>query len=173
MQWGLLPFWAKDPKTGYKTINARAETIQSKPTYRRPFQQQRCLIPASFFFEWQRQWKRSQPYCIRVKQEKVFSFAGIYDIWKGADGYGIKSYAIITTFPNELMVKIHHRMPVILKREDENTWLSPTTPVNTLQALLKPFPAQLMEAYKVSPMVNNPINTTGRVVEPLQECHLE
>jgi putative SOS response-associated peptidase YedK len=164
MRWGLIPFWAKDPHTRYRTINARAETVTKKPAFRRAFAHQRCLVPASGFFEW-RQTDR-QPYYIHLKRERLFAIAGIYDVWKDKTGEAeIKSYALITTTPNRLMAPIHHRMPVILKRADEDAWLDVGTPIETLAALLKPYPAEAMAAYPVSKLVNNAHNDTPAVMQ--------
>jgi len=107
MRWGLVPAWAKDPKMGYRMINARAETVATKPAFRRPFLTRRCLVPATGFFEWQKRGASKAPYCIRLKGQAVFAFAGLYDVWLDAEGRELKTYTIITTTPNGLLAPIH------------------------------------------------------------------
>lgn len=127
MKWGLIPFWAKDPRISYSTINARSEEIENKPAFRKAFRTQRCLVPASGFFEWKKVSDMGKPvkipYWIRVKGKNIFGFAGIYDVWKDAEGYEIKTFSIVTTKANKIMAEIHDRMPVILTSEDEEIWL--------------------------------------------------
>lgn len=167
MQWGLVPFWAREGIKIKPQINARAEGIESKATFRKPFRTQRCLIPASFFFEWKRTSDTKIPYLFKLKQEEIFSFAGIYDTWHGNDGKELLSCAIITTEPNSLLSPIHNRMPVILHRDDEHAWLSPDTiEPEHLHHFLKPYPATEMEAYQVSRAVNSPANDTPSLIQP-------
>jgi putative SOS response-associated peptidase YedK len=158
MQWGLIPSWSKEPRAQFSTINARAETITKSPVFRGPFKSQRCLVPASGFYEWQRTEHGKQPFCIGLKDTDLFAFAGLYDIWHDADGNELYSYTVITTTPNDLVASIHNRMPVILYQEDENLWLDKQTDPARLLALLKPYPADAMQAYPVSRAVNNPAN---------------
>ncbi len=121
MKWGLIPFWSKDPKIAYSTINARSETVETSPAFRKPFKSQRCLIPASFFYEWKRIDKKTKiPYLFKLANDEVFSFAGLYDIWKDAEEKEFKTYTIITTTPNKLMESVHNRIPVLLSKEDED-----------------------------------------------------
>ncbi len=168
MRWGLIPFWAKDPKIGYKMINARAESVYEKPAYRRSFQQKRCLVPASGFYEWQQTAKGKTPYYIHLKNNGLFSFAGLYDVWHDAEGKELKTFTIITTTPNKLVEPIHDRMPVMLKERDEQTWIDPAIHDTTrLTAFLSPFPDTNMEAYPVSPMVNSPENNSRLLLKPL------
>ncbi len=153
MKWGLIPHWAKEAKIGYKMINARAETLAEKPTFRNLIKNQRCLIPASGFYEWKKTEKGKIPYYIHEKKEPLFAFAGLYDFWKSPEGAEIKSFTIITTSPNEVMKNIHDRMPVILKRADEEKWLI-AQPEEALKFLI---PSKLpLEAYTVSARVNTP-----------------
>ena len=170
MKWGLIPFWAKDPGIGYKTINARAEGIETKPTYRKPIRSQRCLVPANGFYEWQKVAQSGKevkvPHYIRLLDQEVFAFAGLYDIWRDAEGQETWTFTIITTEPNELMAQIHNRMPVILPREHESAWLDGATALPQVLAMLKPYPAARMEAYPVSTLVNNPRNDTSQLIEP-------
>jgi len=170
MFWGLIPSWAKDTKMKFSTINARVEGIENKPVYRKPLRMTRCLIPATFFYEWDKEQKPSQPYVFKLKNDELFAFAGLYDIWKDPkDGKELHSYTIITTQANEVVGKVHQRMPVILKREDEEEWLNPDiTEPEKLLPLLKQYPANKMEAYPVSRYVNNPGSDSASLIEPLK-----
>jgi putative SOS response-associated peptidase YedK len=161
-KWGLIPGWAKDPSIGFKMINARAETISEKPSFRTPLRSQRCLIPSDGFFEW-KQNGRKIPYRIFVKDNPIFAFAGLWDKWKSPDGDIIHSFTIITTAANDFMRSIHERMPVILNKEDEKRWLSPI-PESEILSLLQPYPSELMDAYEVSELVNSPRNERPEVV---------
>jgi putative SOS response-associated peptidase YedK len=164
MRWGLIPSWAKEASIGYKMINAKAETVAEKSSYKKPLQLQRCLVPATGFYEWKKEGNGKQPYYFHLKDEKLFAFAGLYSIWHDTQGNEVKSYTIITTKPNKLLEPIHDRMPVILKREDESMWLNPdiTEPARLLP-LLAPYPDSEMETYPVSAQVNSPKNDTKEV----------
>jgi putative SOS response-associated peptidase YedK len=165
LHWGLIPSWAKDPEVGNRMINARAETVAEKPSYRKAFQERRCLILADGFYEWQKTDNGKQPFYIRMEDESPFAFAGLWESWR--NGREIRSCTIITTAPNELAASIHNRMPVILHPEDYDMWLDPDFDEREpLTSLLKPFPAEAMEAYPVSRRVNNPANNDAGVVEP-------
>ena len=168
MFWGLIPFWAKDDSFKFKTINARAEGIEDKPAYRKPFRMQRCLVPATGFYEWDKSQKPSQPYYFRLKDEEIFAFAGLYDIWKNPqDGKEIESYTIITTQANGVVGKIHTRMPVILKKTDEEDWLNPDIiEPERLLPLLIPFDNSEMESYMVSTKVNVPTRDDPELITP-------
>jgi putative SOS response-associated peptidase YedK len=141
MFWGLIPYWAKNKDLRYKTINARSETVKTAASFRKPFLFQRCLIPVTGFYEWDKTKKPSQPYYFKMVDDSIFSFAGLYDIWIDPQkGEKIKSYTIITTQPNELVAKIHNRMPVILNKDDEELWLNPAiTETRQLLPLLKAY----------------------------------
>lgn len=169
MKWGLIPSWAKDPAIGYKMINARSETIIEKPSFRKPFTKQRCLVPASGFYEWQKTGKEKLPFYIRLKSDDLFSFAGLYDIWKDTEDKEIASFTIITTGPNGLVAPIHNRMPVILERESEEKWLEEPADMSKLISLLKPFPENKMEAYPVSRAVNYGENDSEELIKPVKE----
>ena len=161
-QWGLIPSWTKDPSIGSRMINARAETLSEKPSFRGPFKYNRCLILSTGFYEWQKRpgSKTKTPFYIRLKNGKPFAFAGLWDEWHSADGSQIKSCAIITTNPNSLVAPIHDRMPVILSADTHSHWLDPSPrSANTLQDLLIPYPADEMIASPVSTYVNNPSNS--------------
>ncbi len=167
--WGLIPMWAKDPSIGNRLINARAETLEEKPAFRGSLKYKRCLILADGFYEWKGApgRKTKTPFFIHMKDRKPFAFAGLWDSWNGPDGSQVKSCAIITTVPNELMAIIHNRMPAILHPRDYAKWLdpSPQTP-DQLKPLIKPFPAEMMNAYPVSALVNTPANDTPELVHP-------
>jgi len=168
LHWGLVPRWAKDRKIGYKTINARAETVAEKPAFRSAFRQRRCLIPASGFFEWQLVAGGKQPYNIRLKDGGLMAFAGLWESWSGGDGERLDSCTIIVTEANATVRKVHDRMPVILNREVHEIWLDPSIKdVELLKSLLLPYPAELMLAYPVSRSVGNPANDTPACVAPL------
>jgi putative SOS response-associated peptidase YedK len=163
--WGLIPSWAKDPAIGNKMINARAETVSEKPSYRSAFKKRRCLILADGFYEWQKTDNGKQPYYIKMQDDSPFAFAGLWEIWQ--DGEEIRSSTIITTDANDLMGEIHHRMPVILHPENYGVWLDPDfDEKEALIDLLKPYPSNKMEAYAVSRRVNKPSNNEPSVVEP-------
>ena len=165
MQWGLIPSWSKEPRAQFSTINARAETITKSPVFRGPFKSRRCLVPASGFYEWQRTERGKQPFCIRLKGEDLFAFAGLYDIWQDAEGNQLYSYTVITTVPNDLVASIHNRMPVILRQEDEDAWLDKESDPAQLLALLTAYPADKMEAYPVSRALNSPANEGAELMQ--------
>ena len=169
MQWGLIPSWSKEPQVSYSTINARAENLLKSSVYKKPFQSQRCLVPASGFYEWQQTSAGKQPYYIHVQDTDVFAFAGLYDIWRDKQGNELHSYTIITTTPNDLVAPIHNRMPVILRRDDENVWLDQDADQARLLSLLAAYPAAEMSAYPVSTWVNSPSNDSPQVLEPLEQ----
>jgi putative SOS response-associated peptidase YedK len=157
MRWGLIPSWSKDPKIGNRLINARAETIHEKPSFRSGFKNRRCLIPSDGFYEWQKQETGSkQPYYIYLRNHKLFAFAGIWDRWTGADGEEVESCTIVTTQANPFVASLHDRMPVILNPEEYDLWLSPLNNHDSdrLKSLLQPYPAAQMEMHPVSQRVN-------------------
>ena len=169
---GLIPSWAKDPNIGPRLINARAETIDQKPSFRSAFKRRRCLIPASGFFEWQQQAnaKRKQPFYIHMKDNKPFALAGLWEIWSAPDGSIIKSFAIITTEPNKLIKKIHNRMPVILPPDKWEQWLiEGDVPSQSLKPLLQPYPSEEMIVHPVSTFVNSPKNDSPECIRPIPE----
>lgn len=168
-RWGLIPFWAKDMSIGYKLINARGETIAEKNSFNNAFRKRRCLVPADAFYEWKRMdgSKEKIPYRIFVKDQPLFSMAGIWEQWKSPEGELVRSFSIVTTSPNEMMNEIHNRMPVILSKTDEHKWLE-SDKENVLQELIKPFPANLMDAYRISTLVNSPRNNSKEITEPVE-----
>lgn len=165
MRWGLIPSWAKDASISSRMINARAETVAEKPAFRTALRSRRCLVPASGFFEWKREGSGKTPHFVHLPNEPLFAFAGLYDLWRDPDGQTVQSYTIITTEPNDLMSTIHNRMPVILRREDEDEWLDPeNAEPEHLLPLLRPYPAGEMAAYPVSRLVNSPMNDAPDVL---------
>lgn len=165
MRWGLIPSWAKDDKIGAKMINARAETVAEKPSFKRALVKRRCLVIADGFYEWRKEGTRKTPMFIRLKSETPFGFAGLYETWQPPNGEAITLCAIITTAANELMRSIHDRMPVILSKADQRAWLDPANQdANKLVAFLKPYPAQEMQAYAVAPLVNSPRNNSAECI---------
>ena len=169
VRWGLVPFWAKDVKIGYHLINAKAETIAEKPSYREAFKKRRCIIPADAFYEWQETGHSlKQPYAIAMKDRSVFGFAGLWEKWTDkASGETIRSCTIITTEPNKLCAPIHNRMPAILDPADYEQWLGErATSNNALQAMLKPFPAKQMECFKIGKRIGNVKYDEPSVVNP-------
>lgn len=165
LRWGLVPFWAKDPAIGNRMINARAETLPEKPSFRTPLQKRRCLVLADGFYEWKKTEHGKAPLRIGLKTGEPFAFAGLWETWKQPDGELLRTFTIITTPPNSLMEPIHNRMPAILLPEDEALWLDNSAGVIGWLSALRPYPAELMTAYPVSPRVNSPRNDDPSVVE--------
>jgi putative SOS response-associated peptidase YedK len=169
--WGLIPMWAKDPAIGNRLINARGETLAEKPAFRGSLKHKRCLILADGFYEWKGApgRKTKTPFFIHMKDRKPFAFAGLWDSWNGPDGSQVKSCTIITTVPNDLTAIIHNRMPVILHPRDYAKWLDPSaqTP-DQLKPLIKPFPADMMDAYPVGTLVNTPANDIPDLIVPVE-----
>ncbi len=165
MKWGLIPSWSNDPTIGNKIINARAETLLEKPTFKYAIRKRRCLIPADGFYEWQVVDGGKQPYYIRLKSHKPFCFAGLYDTWKAPDGSLVTTCTIITVDCNDMLREIHNRMPAILHRNDYALWLDPEAPVEAVTALLAPFPSDEMEMYPVSKLVNTPRNDGAELIK--------
>ncbi len=166
--WGLIPRWAKDPSIGNRLINARAETAAEKPSFRAALRQRRCLVLADGFYEWKGKSAPKTPMYMRMKNGAPFAFAGLWETWQPPAGMAIESCAILTTEPNSLLAPIHNRMPVILTRKDYAAWLDPKPCAGAqLVELLQPFPADRMEAYEVSTLVNRPTNDDASCIEPL------
>lgn len=154
VRWGLIPHWAKDEKIGNKLINARAETVQEKPSFRDAFKSRRCLIPATGFFEWKHHGRMKQPYFIKMKNGGLFAMAGIWESWQRPDGKIIESCSIITTEANGIVGKIHDRMPVIIPNQSYGLWLSSVGNGQSFLEYLKPYSPFKMISYPVSSMVN-------------------
>ncbi len=165
-RWGLIPSWAKDPVIGNKMINARAETVSEKPSFRSAFKKRRCLIVADGFYEWQKTDNGKQPYHFKMRDSSPFAFAGLWETWD-KEGEKIRSCSIVTTDANDLMNEIHHRMPVILHPENYGAWLDQGfEEKEALTDLLRPYPSEEMKAYMVSRRVNKPANNEPSVIEP-------
>ncbi|HEY7914901.1 MAG TPA: SOS response-associated peptidase [Blastocatellia bacterium] len=168
VRWGLVPSWAKDPSIGSKMINARAETVTEKASYRNAFKKRRCLVVADGFYEWQNTGDAKRPMYIRLKSGKPFGFAGLYEVWKSPEGKELTTCTIITTEANELMKPIHERMPVIIPAELLDKWLDPAIEgKEQLLDMLRPYPAGEMEAYPVSKRVNSPRNNSPECIKKL------
>ncbi len=166
--WGLIPSWAKDHRLGNRTINARAETVGQKPSFRGPFRHRRCLVVADGFYEWQREGRAKQPFYFRMKDGGPFGFAGLWDRWQGPDGATVESCTLLTTEPNALLGPIHHRMPVIIDPQHYADWLDPEAwQQDRLQPLLRPYPAEKMIGFPVTLRVNNPRNDDPQCLVPL------
>lgn len=169
LRWGLIPTWAKDMSLGYKMINARAETLTEKPSFRNAYRKKRCLIVADSFYEWKRVDNKTKiPMRIKLKNNDLFAMAGLWENWKSPEGTSVFSCSVITTAANELVKEIHDRMPVILKPEDEKYWINPSiTEPNQLNRLLKPLDEHLMETYEVSTLVNSPKNNSIELIQKI------
>jgi len=165
-RWGLIPSWAKDVKFSYRTINARAETVAEKPSFRAAFRKRRCLIPASGFYEWRKVGSGKQPYLIQMEDESPMAFAGLWETWHNPEDESIvQSCTIIVTDANETMKPIHDRMPVILNSDDYGRWLDPTA--GNGKSLLNPCPSDWLASYPVSTYVNSPKNNDRKCIEPI------
>jgi putative SOS response-associated peptidase YedK len=166
MDWGLIPHWAKERKTGYSMINARVETLLEKPTFKHAFRAHRCIIPANGFFEWQTTESGKQPYYIFSNDQPILALAGIYDLWVDPEsGQTTKTYSILTTAARGIMEKIHDRMPVILSKSDEQNWLLETDETK-LYDILKNNQTNLA-MYPISTLINSPKNNDVTLIQPL------
>jgi len=169
LRWGLIPHWAKDTSIGYKLINARAETLREKPSFRDAFHKRRCLVLADGFYEWQKSSKDGRqkvPYRFTLKDEKPFTFAGLWELWRSGEKEEVVSCTIITCAANAVVSAIHNRMPVILDKDTCWRWLEPQS-MDALIELLKPYPAEKMRAYPVSTRLNNPNEDDPQLIQPL------
>lgn len=170
LKWGLVPSWAKDSKVGFKMINARAETVHEKPSFREAFKKKRCLIVADSFYEWKRTEDQKVPMRIKMKNNELFAMAGLWESWKSPSGELVHTCTILTTEPNDLMSTIHDRMPVILKQADEQKWLNPAVKtIDDLKPFLIPLENGLLEAYEVSDKVNSPKNNDSDLIVKVGE----
>lgn len=165
LRWGLVPKWAKDFSIGYKTINARVETVDEKPSFRDAFKRRRCLIPASGYYEWQTTGKKKQPYHFVPIEGGAWSFAGLWERWEGA-GQVVESCTIIVGPANDVAGRVHDRMPIILDAGDHETWLT-AMDAGTLKTLLRPYPGDRMRCYPVSVRVGNVTNDDAHLAEEI------
>ena len=169
MKWGLVPHWTRDIHSTKRSINARAESLAEKPSFAGLLKNQRCLVPASGFFEWKKEGTKKIPFYINLPKSPLFAFAGLYDQWNDPAGNSLLTYTIITVEPNELVAEVHNRMPSILSGENEDLWLS-KNPLGAgdLKEILTPYPAENLSMYPVSPLVNRPDTDDERVIQPME-----
>jgi putative SOS response-associated peptidase YedK len=165
-RWGLVPFWAKEAAIGNRMINARAETVATKPAFRAAFRRRRCLVPADGFYEWQATASGKQPWYIHAADGAPLAFAGLWELWDPGDAPPLSSCTIITTRANAFMARLHDRMPAILDGAARDAWLAPDTPECELKDLLEPAPDELLEAWPVTRRVNSPFNEDPSLIEP-------
>lgn len=171
LKWGVIPFWAKEPSIGMKLINARSESAQEKPAFRAAFRHRRCLIPANGFYEWQALPDGKQPHYITVQHVGVIAFTGLWESWTNKEsGEIIDSFTILTCEANDLVRKLQERMPVVLKEQDYETWLTGSVP--DAHDLMKPFPAEEMLTYFVSKKVNRATFDAPELIQQIQEPKL-
>ena len=166
VKWGLVPHWAKEPKSDYSTINARAETVAAKPAFRDAFRRRRCLVPADGFYEWQKRGTHKQPWYIHRRDRKPFAFAGLWERWQKGEET-LETCTIIVTEASGLVRAIHERMPVILSPADYRRWLDPGAEPSQLGALLAPYAGGDLVAQPVSTRVNDPRHDGPELIEPL------
>jgi putative SOS response-associated peptidase YedK len=166
LRWGLVPFWAKDPAIGNRMINARAETVAHKPSFRNAYRTRRCAVLADGFYEWMRVGKAKVPMRIRLADERPFAIAGLWERWAPDDAEPLETCTLITTSASARIAPIHDRMPVLLELEDMNGWIEPATPIPVLASLLVPYDRGDLEAYAVSTLVNSPANDREECLAP-------
>ncbi len=175
LRWGLIPSWAKDPSIGYRMINARAESVAEKPSFRTAFKRRRCLVLADGYYEWRKEGKKKQPYWIRMQDERPFAFAGLWEQWygEGHEDQPLETCTIVTTDSNKLTSRIHNRMPVILDDSDYDLWLDPTVQDREqIEPLLSPYDSDEMAFVPVSTLVNSPKNDTPDCLEVQEDAEL-
>jgi putative SOS response-associated peptidase YedK len=170
MRWGLVPYWAKDLKIGYSTINAKAEGIEDRPAFREAFRRRRCLVPLDNFYEWQKHGKERQPYAVARADRRLMAMAGLWENWRSPAGEWVRSFTIVTTAANALLAPLHDRMPVILDPAAWPLWLGETEPdpdPERLKALLVPYPPEGMVFWPVDRRVGNVKNNDPSLIEPI------
>jgi putative SOS response-associated peptidase YedK len=168
LRWGLIPYWSKDIKVGFANINAKAEGIETKPAFRQAFGRHRCLVPVDNFYEWKRTETGKQPYAIALADRGIMALAALWENWKSPAGEWMRSFAIVTTVPNELCAELHNRMPVVLKPDAWPAWLG-EEPANLpqLKSVLAPYPSDEMIYWPVSTRVGNVKNNDPSLIEPI------
>ncbi len=166
-RWGLIPFWAKDLKIGYKMINARIETILEKNTFKNALRKKRCLVPLDGFYEWKKTSEGKQPYRIQTTDQKIFCCAGLWEIWQSPKDEVIESFTIITQEPNDLLKDVHNRMPAILLPEQEKLWLDDTVPPEELLNMIEPYPENLLKLYPVDKRLGKVSENDKDLIEPI------
>lgn len=169
LRWGLIPSWADDPAIGNKMINAKCETVAEKAAFRDAFARRRCLIPADGFYEWEKAGKERIPYYYEMKGHALFALAGLWERWSHPAGT-VESFTILTTDANELVARVHDRMPVIIAPEHYGRWLDPSVEVAEVRPLLTPFPAAGMESYRVSARVNRPEEDSPDLIKKVEDA---
>jgi len=181
MRWGLIPPWARDKSIGAKLANARAETIDEKPSFRQPFRRQRCLLPVDGYYEWESRPGGKQPVYYSMRDGDLFCLAGLWETWTTPEqtdepelpGLGqaqaetLCTFTVITTTPNRLAKRVHDRMPVIVHPADYGNWLSPESKAADLKRLLRPFDDEPMQEHYVTPLMNNPRFEAPACIEPI------
>jgi len=177
LRWGLIPSWARSSDDAdsirYKTFNARAESVRSKPSFSQSFRSKRCIIPVKGFFEWQHVSNKKIPWYIYHSRDEIFSIAGLFDQWiENSTGEIFNTFSVITSDANDLLAVIHNskkRMPVILDRDDEKKWVNAETSIDEAQALLKPCPSDMLKAHTIGDLVNNRFvnRNTPEVIRPV------
>jgi putative SOS response-associated peptidase YedK len=165
-----VPFWAKDAKIGYSTINARSEEAATKPAFREALKKRRCLVPADAFYEWaKRDAETKQPYAVGLKSGEPYAFAGLWESWRPREGEALETFSILTTDANEVLEPIHDRMPVILERKDYRRWMETASEERLPVDLMRPFPAERMTAWPVSQRVGNVRNNDAELLAPIEK----
>ena len=166
-RWGLIPSWSRDAAIGSRMINARAETLAEKPSFKGPLRKHRCLVVADGFYEWKKTESGKIPVYITGKDRRPMGFAGLYSDWTPPEGERIRTCTIVTTQPNELLEPIHNRMPVIINPDDRLMWLDPDEhDPEKLVPLLSPYPSDGLEVWEVSRAVNSPSNNSPQLIDP-------
>lgn len=171
LRWGLIPHWAKDPGIGAKLSNARGETVAEKPSFRDAFKRRRCLVPADGFYEWKTEGRQKQPYYFSLKSGEPFALGGVWESWRAPEGAILRTCCLITTGPNDIMLPVHDRMPVIVSPDDYEAWL--TGEASAAQALVKPFPTDEMQAWAVSRRVSRSGEEGADLIRPANDAHAE
>lgn len=167
-KWGLIPPWAKDPKIGFKMINARIETIMEKASFKSPISSQRCLVPIDGFYEWKKEGSSKIPYRIIPTNTEVVSLAGLYEEWKSPQGESIFSFTIITQEATQKIAEIHNRMPAMLLPCQEELWLEPSIKAKEAISIIQPYPEEYIDYYEVSDRVNKVANNDKELLNPVQ-----
>lgn len=172
LRWGLVPFWAKDLKAGARMINARSETVATKPSFRSAFKRRRCLVLADGFYEWKKEGNQKQPYYISRRDDQPFCLAGLWETWKDKSiehALAVETCTILTTEANNVMQPLHDRMPVILDKEIHDFWLDRDfSDREKLESLLVPYAADELQTFPVDKLVNRPINDTPECIVPIE-----
>jgi putative SOS response-associated peptidase YedK len=168
LRWGLIPHWAKDINVGFANINAKAEGIENRPAFRDAFERRRCLVPVDNFYEWKKTATGKQPYAVALADRSLMALAGLWENWRSPAGEWVRSFAVITTTPNELCAELHNRMPVVLGPEAWPVWLGEEpADLRQLKALLAPYPSEGMTCWPVSTRVGSVKNNDASLIEPI------